>query len=301
MKYVVVIPAKNEEDKIGSTLTSLIRQTLQPKLVVVVDNESDDKTSQIVKDFSARFKYIQYLSFSGEKAYALGGKIVQIFTVGKKHIDQQGISYDYIVKMDADINLSKDVFSKIASHVAKGDKFGIVSPLAYIKQNGHKVYTSTPDWHTAGDFKVYNRKCYEAIGGARQDLGWDCADNLSAMEQGYVTRVFRDVYYEQTRPIGRYSLLKGWKRQGVGAFKLRYNFFYLLLKSVHDVFKSPFFLGSMYFLWGYFSAFISQRKRVVTKPQGKILRKLLWQSLFHRLKSGGFYLFQVLNFKKKHP
>ena len=216
MKYAVLIPAKDEESIIGTTLQLLINQTLQPSCIVVIDNDSADQTAAIIKDFASKYDFVKYMNYEGEPSYALGGKIVKIFNAGKNYLDTLGADYNYLVKLDADINLEKDVFEKIASYVEK-DNFGIVSPLAYTLSEGNKVFTSTPDWHTSGDFKVYRKDCYEAMGGLREDLGWDCADNVIAMESGYKTMVLRDIHYEQTRPIGRYSLLKGWKRQGLGA------------------------------------------------------------------------------------
>jgi len=51
MIFYVVIPAHNEENTIYLTLESLIAQTLQPKKIVVVDDNSSDKTAEIVTKF----------------------------------------------------------------------------------------------------------------------------------------------------------------------------------------------------------------------------------------------------------
>ena len=49
MKYYIVIPAHNEEKFIGLTLDSLLNQTVLPSKVVVVNDNSTDKTSEIVE------------------------------------------------------------------------------------------------------------------------------------------------------------------------------------------------------------------------------------------------------------
>lgn len=293
MKYVVVIPAKNEEEIIGATLYSLASQTCPPQCVLVVDNDSTDKTPKIINQYSAKYDFIKYYNYTRENSYSLGAKIVRIFNAGKKIIDNLGIDYDYIVKMDADIILEKDVFLKIAGRITE-DKYGIVSPLAFAKVNNRHVYVSSPDWHTLGDFKVYNRECLESMGGLKEDLGWDCADNISAIQLGYKTKIFRDIVYEQHRPIGRFSLLRGMKRQGLGAYKLRYGIIYLGMKAAHDLFKPPFFLGSFYYLSGYFSALTKQHSHTLTREQGKIFRKLLWKSFFERFRKGQFFLLQSM-------
>ncbi len=299
MNYVVIIPAKNEEENIGQTLSSLINQTLQPKSVVVVDNGSEDKTANIVKGIGAKHQFIKYFNYTGHaNKYALGGKIVKIFKEGKAFVDSLGIPYDYLVKMDADISMEDDIFERIAQKI-QDQNYGIVSPLGFFMQNGRKVFISTPDWHTSGDFKIYNRLFLEKVGGLMEDLGWDCADNIAARELGFDTKVFRDIHYEQTRPIGRFSLVNGWKRQGIGAYKLRYSFPYLMLKSTHDLFRPPYIAGSAYYLFGYLSALFDRPNKTLTKKQGRLLRNLLWHSFFDRLKRGHFVLFQGFGKKRK--
>ncbi len=51
MKISVVIPAHNEEKSIESCLNSLLKQTIKPYEIIVVDNNSTDKTAQIVKKY----------------------------------------------------------------------------------------------------------------------------------------------------------------------------------------------------------------------------------------------------------
>lgn len=47
----IIIPAYNEEDYIGACLDSLAAQTIKPLEVILVDNNSTDKTIQIVKKY----------------------------------------------------------------------------------------------------------------------------------------------------------------------------------------------------------------------------------------------------------
>lgn len=51
MKVSVVIPAFNEERYIGRCLDSLMRQKIKPDEIIVVDNNSTDKTTDIVKKY----------------------------------------------------------------------------------------------------------------------------------------------------------------------------------------------------------------------------------------------------------
>jgi glycosyltransferase involved in cell wall biosynthesis len=44
-KFSIIIPAYNEEKYISKALTAISEMTLQPDEVIVVDNNSTDKTS----------------------------------------------------------------------------------------------------------------------------------------------------------------------------------------------------------------------------------------------------------------
>lgn len=53
MKYGVVIPARNERKFIGLTLKSLLRQSIPPQKIVVVDDSSSDGTVDIAEKLGA--------------------------------------------------------------------------------------------------------------------------------------------------------------------------------------------------------------------------------------------------------
>ncbi len=292
MKYVVIIPAKNEEKNIESTILSLIQQTVPPECVLVADNDSTDKTAVIVKKMQNSYPKLLYMNYTGEKSYSLGGKIVKIFDAGKKFIDDHKIEYDYLVKMDADVSFDRNVFLNIYNRV-NGRRVGIASPLAYIKENNRRIYVSTPDWHTSGDFKIYSKECYEDIGGLQEDLGWDCADNIAAIGKSYITEVFSDILYEQKRPIGRYSLLHGCKRKGIGAYKLRYSYVYFVIRFVHDLFRKPYIACSLVCMYYFVISHFNNTRRILDPKKGKILRGLLWRGLVKGTRKKRFYLFQL--------
>ncbi len=53
MKISVVIPAFNEEKRIGACLKSVLNQTIPPLEVIVVDNASTDNTANIAREMGA--------------------------------------------------------------------------------------------------------------------------------------------------------------------------------------------------------------------------------------------------------
>jgi len=293
MKYAIIIPAKNEEQSLPVLLDALIAQTLTPVAVIVVNDQSTDNTAAITETYTKKHPFIHHLKKQNRlDTYALGGKVVETFHYGLNYLNKLNIEYDYVVKMDADIHFDSSLFSNIASRVNDSKPTGIASCTPYTLENGERIYIHSPRWHTNGDFKVYNKTCLEEIGGLIPDLGWDCADNIIAMSKGWETKVFRDLYYQQSRPIGRHSVKKGIIRQGTGAYKLRYSMLYIAVKMGHDLMKPPYVAGSFYYLRGIIKARLSNSSRTLTKKQAKLLRKLLWESMMDRIKHKEYQIFQ---------
>lgn len=66
----IVIPCRNEENYIGECLDSFINQTYPKELyeVLVCDGFSDDKTREIVEEYSKKYSNIKLLDNEGLSA-----------------------------------------------------------------------------------------------------------------------------------------------------------------------------------------------------------------------------------------
>jgi glycosyltransferase involved in cell wall biosynthesis len=87
MDYYIVIPAHNEEAFISLTL-SLISQTHLPKKVVVVNDNSTDKTADIVLAFAKENPFITLVNktssaihLPGSKVYKPSSKVLKLWTI----------------------------------------------------------------------------------------------------------------------------------------------------------------------------------------------------------------------------
>ncbi len=64
-KISVIVPVKNEEEKIGRCLDVIFHQTLKPFEVIVVDGHSADRTEENAKKFPIGFLYENYHTRAG--------------------------------------------------------------------------------------------------------------------------------------------------------------------------------------------------------------------------------------------
>src|ERR1035437_9351910 len=115
MKISVIIPAYNEEKYLSKTLEAILTQDYTDFEVIVVDNASTDRTSDIAKSFS-KVKVL----FEGNKG------TMWACERGRK----QAIG-EIIVRMDADCLPEKDWLSKGAAFFKDDKTVGVSGPYDY--------------------------------------------------------------------------------------------------------------------------------------------------------------------------
>ncbi len=111
MNYYIVICAHNEELYLADTLQSVLMQTMQPKKIVVVNDNSSDNTEAIIDKVISENTHVFKVNRSSSTLHMPGAKVVEAFNEGCQLLDDQ---YDFIVKLDADIILPVNYFEKIS-------------------------------------------------------------------------------------------------------------------------------------------------------------------------------------------
>jgi len=124
-KISVIIPARNEEENIGSLLKSLNEQTYPKDLfeVIVVDDHSADKTASVAQ----QFPLVKLLQLKDENINSY-----------KKKAIEMGIataSGELIVTTDADCLPSKEWLQTIASFYNETQAAFIVAPVVFENNN----------------------------------------------------------------------------------------------------------------------------------------------------------------------
>ena len=79
MNFYIIIPAHNEQSSIGLTIDSLTSQTLLPKQVVIVNDNSTDKTKDIVETYVEKYTWISLINSKSSNQHLPGSKIINAF------------------------------------------------------------------------------------------------------------------------------------------------------------------------------------------------------------------------------
>lgn len=119
MKISIVMPAYNEEKRIGKTLESYLdffkelhkREKLDYQILIVI-NGTKDKTEEIIKNYQKKDRNLKYLNFErGGKGFAI--------TEGFKHSLED--NFDIIGFVDADLATSPEEFWKLIKNINSYD------------------------------------------------------------------------------------------------------------------------------------------------------------------------------------
>jgi len=157
--YSVIIPAYNEEQWLPNTL-SVLKEAMDSldasEEIIVVDNNSTDRTAQVAERYGARvvFEPINQIS----RARNAGGRVAE----GR-----------YLVFLDADTILSRELLQTALDNLARGDCCGGGAIVAFDKPLGTvvKQYVRLWNWCSvnlvlaSGCFVYCLREGFDAVGG----------------------------------------------------------------------------------------------------------------------------------------
>ena len=279
------MPVHNEEAHLARTLGAVLNQTLPPSRIILVNDNSTDSSGEIINRFAAEFRNIDCVHITSSDLRLPGSKVVHAFNRGLQKLDA---SYDFIVKLDADLILPPGYFERIAQVFTSHPLVGIAGGFLIAKdvrgqwQIDHPMDRS----HVRGGFKAYTNQCFEAIGGLKSAIGWDTVDELLAQYHGFEIYTDDSLLVENMRPVGEAYSEKAKLLQGQAMYSMRYGFWITVLASLKMALKkdrASVFIDNMK---GYFSAKRVALPYLVSEAEGQFIRKLRWRNIRRKLFKG---------------
>jgi glycosyltransferase involved in cell wall biosynthesis len=281
MDYYIVIPAHNEEAFISLTLQSLISQTHLPKKVVVVNDNSTDKTADIVLAFAKENPFITLVNKTSSAIHLPGSKVIQAFLKGFETLDD---NYDVIVKLDADLILPNNYFKTIIGHFQQDPNIGMAGGFAYIEKNGEWILENLTDKdHIRGAFKAYRKECFKQIGNLKPAMGWDTVDEL--LSKFYNWKVITDdsLIVKHLKPTGaNYNKMARYK-QGEAFYTLGYGFAITAIASAKLAMMKKKPLLFIDYINGFWKAKSAKTALLVTVEQAKFIRSYRLKKMKEKL------------------
>lgn len=281
MKYYIVIPSYNEEALIGLTLQSLISQTILPSKIVVVNDNSTDRTAEVVLEFAKNNPYISLVNKSSENIHLPGSKVIQAFEKGFETLDD---NYDLIVKIDADLIFPTNYFETIIKHFQSDERIGMVGGFCYIEKNGEWILENLTDKdHIRGALKAYRKETFQQIGGLKPAMGWDTVDELLCKFYNWKVVTDESLHVKHLKPTGASYNKAARYKQGEAFYSLGYGFIITAISSLKLAMRKGKPLLFIDYIMGFWKAKSSGKPLFVTAEQAKFFRNYRWKKMKEKL------------------
>jgi biofilm PGA synthesis N-glycosyltransferase PgaC len=274
-RYVLVSPIKDEEKYVETTLRAVLNQTVRPLRWVLVDDGSRDRTHEILESYARRVDWLTIVTIRRDAARQPGSGIIRAFNEGFQVVQNE--DFDFVVKLDCDIDLPPTYFENLIEKFRQDPRLGIASGIFFEFRGGQWTSIAMPPYHAAGQTKIVRMSCFLEIGGFAAARGWDSFDEIKAQAAGWNTRHFRDIQFYHLKLEGsgigflRTSMMHGEIYYMTGGGPL-----FFTLKWLHYAFtRRPFVLGSLMLLAGYLRPLLARKRKLVSRAEERLYRSML--------------------------
>ena len=127
-KISVIIPMYNAEKYIKKTLNSIIEQSYQNWEIIIIENGSEDKSPDIIREYEKKYPEIRMIKGPGKGPGPARNKGLKL------------AKGDYIVFVDADDYIEKNMYKIMIAQMESDSTLDVgVCLWNFIDQNGKKV------------------------------------------------------------------------------------------------------------------------------------------------------------------
>ena len=268
IRYIIITPARDEEQFLERTIRAVASQTIAPTQWILVNDGSHDRTGAIIDHYAQIYPWITAVHRDDRGRREAGGGVINTFYDGYAHIAAS--DWDFLIKLDADLSFPVSYFERCFEQFAIDSSLGIGGGGIYHEAAGGLQLEQTPRFHVRGATKIYRRQCWDQLGGLLRAPGWDTVDELKANMLGWTTRSFLDLKVSHYRFTG--AAEGAWKnciKDGRANYITGYHPLFMLLKCAKRLTRKPYLSGSVGLMWGFLSAYLRKTPRV---EDGSLIR-----------------------------
>jgi biofilm PGA synthesis N-glycosyltransferase PgaC len=272
--YVLMTAAHNEAGFIENTIRTVVAQTVQPRLWVIVSDNSTDETDALVERYAEQFPFIRLLRVVRPTGRSFGSKVLAL---QNGYTLLNDVDYDFIGNLDADITLGADYFEALLDHMQQNPRIGIAAGFIHEETGGvfrsrsSNRVDSVP--HAA---QLVRRSCYEQIGGytALRYGGEDWYAQTSARMNGWHAEAIPALRVFHHRHTGTASsILRDRFRLGRLDYSVGSDPVFEVFKCALRVMERPMVVGAALRMAGFFWSSARAEERAVSPEVVSFLRQ----------------------------
>ena len=281
--YIIISPCRNEAKFMHHTLDSVIAQTVQPSLWIIVDDGSTDETPDILSEYAEKHNFIQIVHRVNRGHRSVGPGVIDAFYAGYETIQIENFSF--ICKLDLDLILPPRYFEILIQRMKDNPRIGTCSgkPYFFDKKSGTMVSEKCGDENAIGASKFYRVECFKQIGGFIRQVMWDGIDGHRCRMLGWIACSWdeQDLQFTHLRPMGssQKNILTGRMRHGFGQYFMGSSFIYMSISALYRMTRPPYITGGLAMWLGYVQSFILKKEHIEDPLFRTFLRKYQWSCL----------------------
>ncbi|MDK2782822.1 MAG: hypothetical protein PWQ32_411 [Thermococcaceae archaeon] len=265
--YILVSAVKNEAEHLAEVIESVCRQTIKPKLWVIVDDGSTDETPKIIDKYKKEYDWIKSISLPIGHQYDIFYRYAYVCKLGFEYAinycRKYGISYDFIGLLDGDTVIEEKYFEKLIDEFKKDPALGIASGGIYYESPKGLILEKTYHYFARGTGRLWRKECFFDTGGYLLEPSPDTISNILAISKGYKSKRFDHIIAIQKRKTGSRSIAswKNYLKKGELEYYFDKHPILVLLNAIYLTRQYPFY-GGIPYLIGYISSILKRAEKI---------------------------------------
>lgn len=263
---IMVTPARDEEDFLKRVVDAVVQSSVRPRLWVIVDDNSEDETSEIARQAISEHDFIRLIRLDDSSPRDIAYRYSYVCALGFEYCisiaDDMGLQWQYMGLLDADTLVEQTYFEKLIDKLAIDPSVGLASGNVHVFANNRtRRVRAFPD-KPSGTARIWRKECFLETGGYGRSQAPDSVSTVKARLRGWGTARYCDITAYQLRETSSASgSWKGYVERGRATHFLDCHPLLVIGRAGSYAIQRRFYLVLAYFA-GYLSAVLKKEEKI---------------------------------------